>query len=207
MLTESNTQAMLSTLQHDYEFSTKDRFLHHSSICFDLSVVQIFSALTAGATVCIAAAEVRKDPVALAEFMQESAITVSYFTPTFMALLLEFANSTLRKCTDYRVAFFAGETLPPRVAKAFYALETPATIYNTWSPSELVVQTTIEKVDPSSLDDDERIPIGYPMANMRHYIVDENCVPVPAGMVGEIAVGGPQVVSLYPLPQNSSFAC
>ena len=98
--------------------------------------------------------------------MQDASVTVTYFTPTQYALLLEFAESSLRQCSDYRVAFFAGETLPPRVAKAFYELGTPATIYNTWSPSELVVQTTIEKVLPSDLSND-KIPIGYPMSNMR----------------------------------------
>ena len=187
---------MLSTLHHDYEFLAKDRFLHHSSICFDLSVVQIFSALTAGATVYVASAETRKDPAALAKFMAQASITVTYFTPTQYALLLEHAQSSLRRCVNYRIAFFAGETLPLRLAKAFYGLGTAATLYNTWSPSELVVQTTIEKVQPSDLGSDS-IPIGYPMANARHYILDERCNPVPGGVVGEIAVGGPQVGKGY----------
>ncbi len=187
---------MLSTLHHDYKFNARDGFLHHSSICFDLSVVQIFSALTAGATVCVASAAARKDPLLLADFMQRSSVTVTYFTPSQFALLLEYANESLQKCIDYRVAFFAGERLPVRVAKAFYDLQTPAKLYNTWSPSELVVQTTIHK---TSYPDDNcfSIPIGFPMANCRHYIMDSYLNPLPAGLVGEICVGGAQVGAGY----------
>lgn len=187
---------MLSTLHHDYKFDAQDRFLHQSSICFDLSIVQIFSALTAGAKLCIAAVTIRKDPVLLAQFMQTSAVTVTYFTPSQFALLLEYAPEPLKGCGDYRVAFFAGERLPVRVAKAFYDLQTQATLYNTWSPSELVVQTTIHETaypDAESVS----IPIGYPLANCRHYVVDSCLNPLPAGIVGEICVAGAQVGAGY----------
>ena len=187
---------MLSTLHHDYNFNPKDNLLHQSSICFDLSVVQIFSALTAGATVCIASAAVRKDPLLLADFMYRSSVTFTYFTPSQFALLLEYANESLQKCTDYRIAFSAGERLPVRVAKAFYDLKTPAILYNTWSPSELVVQTTVHEVaypDPDCVS----IPIGRPLANCRHYIMDSCLNPLPAGLEGEICVGGVQVGAGY----------
>lgn len=189
---------MLRSLDHDYEFKSTDQFLQHTSICFDLSVVQIFSALCAGATVCVATAAIRKDPQELGNFMAESSVTVTYFTPTQFALLLETCPGALRKCRDYRVAYFAGETLPVRVAKAFYELQTPATLYNTWSPSELVVQTTIHKVTPIDYENPKtNIPIGFPLANCRHYIVDSKLNPLPVGLVGEIAVGGAQVGQGY----------
>ena len=187
---------MLSTLHHDFSFNPADKFLHQSSICFDLSIVQIFSALTSGATVCVASPEVRKDPSLLAKFMRDAEVSVTYNTPTQFALLLESASEDLRQCINYRVAFFAGETLPVRLAKAFYDLKTPATAFNTWSPSELVVQTAIHKVEYPN-DNTTNIPIGLPMANCRHYILDSKMQPLPSSMVGEICVGGAQVGAGY----------
>lgn len=195
-MTQANTQQMLATLNTDYQFTAQDNFLHQSSICFDLSVVQIFSALTAGAQVCVASAETRKDPVALADFMQNASVSVTYFTPTQFALLLEHNSAALRKCKNYRVAYSAGERLPVRVAKAFYDLGTPATLYNTWSPSELVVQTSIQRVEypaPGCIN----IPIGIPMANCRHYVLDSCLNPLPVGFIGELCVGGAQVGAGY----------
>ena len=187
---------MLSTLHHDFNFNPADKFLHQSSICFDLSIVQIFSALTSGGTVCVASPETRKDPSLLAKFMRDAEVSVTYNTPTQFALLLESASEDLRQCINYRVAFFAGETLPVRLAKAFYDLKTPATAYNTWSPSELVVQTAIHKVEYPD-DDTTNIPIGFPVAKCRHYILDSKMQPLPSSMVGEICVGGAQVGADY----------
>ena len=195
-LTHANTQQMLSTMQHDFNFTSADNFLQQSSLCFDLSIVQVFSALTSGATVCAASPQIRKDPGALAKFMVDSETTITYFTPTQFALLIESASESLRQCLKYRVAFFAGETLPVRLAKAFYNLATPATAYNTWSPSELVVQTTIHKVEPPK-DDTATIPIGFPLANCRHYVLDVNKKPLPPLVIGELCVGGAQVGAGY----------
>lgn len=141
---------------------------------------------------CVASAEIRKDPHALATYMQAAQVSITYFTPTQFALLIENAGDILQNMRNYRIAYFAGEKLPVRVAKAFYDLGTPARLYNTWSPSELVVQTTIQYVEYPE-DDTVNIPIGFPMANTRHYILDANANPLPAGVVGEIVVGGAQV--------------
>lgn len=187
---------MLATLNKDYAFSHEDNFLAHTTTSFDLSIVQIFGGLTAGATVSVASWETRKDPVALADFMMREGVSVTYFTPTQFALLMEFNGEALRKCCKYRVAYFAGERLPVRVAKAFYDLGTPATLYNTWSPSELVVQTSISKIDYPG-EGVVSLPIGYPMDNCRHYLLDIKGNPVPAGQIGELVVGGVQVGAGY----------
>ncbi|KAG9238221.1 putative lovastatin nonaketide synthase [Amylocarpus encephaloides] len=208
VLTQSNTQQMLSTLEHDYSFTSNDKFLHQSSMCFDLSIVQIFSALTSGATVCIASTPIRKDPARLAKFIQDTGVTVTYFTPTHFALLIESSAPIFRLCANYRIAFFAGERLSARLVDKFRGLKTPATILNTWSPSELVVQTTIHKVAESETGD-VNIPIGFPMANCRHYILDTQMNPLPAGLIGEICVGGAQVGAGYlnrPEANAASFA-
>ncbi|KAK1445344.1 beta-ketoacyl synthase domain-containing protein [Colletotrichum cuscutae] len=196
LLTEENTHQMLATLNKDYCFTSKDRFLHQSSMSFDLSIVQIYSALTAGATCLIAAWETRKDPHGLASFMATEAVTTTYFTPTQFALLLDLNTEALKKCNNYRVAYFAGERLPVRVARSFYDLKTPATLYNTWSPSELIVQTSIAKIEYPA-DGEVSLPIGFPMDNCRHYILDTKGNPLPAGMVGELVVGGSQVGAGY----------
>ncbi|KAJ3579181.1 hypothetical protein NPX13_g1377 [Xylaria arbuscula] len=195
-LTETNTYHMLSTLHDQFDFSSRDCFLQQASMSFDLSIVQIFSSLTACAKIAVASRDMRKDPSALAQFMAKEDITVTYFTPTQYSLLMETDSEALKRCTNYRVAFFAGERLPVRVAKLFYELGTPATLYNTWSPSEVVVQTTVAKIDYPE-EEETSLPIGFPLNNCRHYILDAKRHPVPLGHIGEIYVGGAQVGDGY----------
>ena len=174
-------------------------------MCFDLSIVEIFSALTCGAAVCIASAQIKGDPESLGHFMKQVSVTVTYFTPTKFALLLEACRESLQQCQDYRIAFLAGERLPARVAERFYNLRLRATMYNTWSPSELVVQTAIYTVPKDITGSMMNIPIGFPMANCAHYIVDTNLNPVPIGIIGEICVGGAQVGRGYINKPNERY--
>ena len=163
---------------------------------FDLSIVQIFGALTSGATVVVASAQVRKDPAHLAKLIKDAGVTVTYFTLIHFALLIEHAANELRQCANYSLAYFAGERLSVRLVNAFHELGLAAQVLNTWSPSEIVVQTAIHKVaNPQSSN--VNIPIGFPMANCHHYVLDANMNPLPPSLVRELCVGGGQVGAGY----------
>lgn len=183
---------MLSTHNEVHAFNTQDTILFHLSMAFDLSVAQIWGSLTSGATMALASRETRQDPVKLSRFMRDAAVTITYFPPTQFALLLEHNVDDLRQCISYRRALFCGECLPVRLVKAIYDLKTPVTIFNQYGPSETTVQTTFHQAPyPSPADRD--IPIGLPIANCSHYVVDRQLRPVPASVIGELCIGGAQV--------------
>ena len=187
---------MLSSHHEVHAFNAQDTILFHSSMSFDLSVAQIWGSLTSGATMALASRETRQDPVRLSRFMRDAAVTITYFPPTQFALLLEHNVDDLRKCISYRRALFCGECLPVCLVKAIYDLKTPVTIFNQYGPSETTVQTTFHQASYPCLADRE-VPIGHPMANCSHYIVDRRLKPVPASVIGELCVGGAQVSRGY----------
>ena len=196
VLSHSNTQAMLSAHNEAHAFSAQDTILFQSSMSFDLSVVQIWGTLTSGATMALASQEARQDPVKLARFMRDAAVTITYFPATQFALLLEHNVEDLRQCVSYRRALFAGEYLPIRLVKAIYDLKTPVTVFNQWGPTETTVQTTSHQASypgPTDLN----LPIGRPLANCSHVVVDRRLRPVPASVVGELCIGGVQVSRGY----------
>ncbi|RAK95330.1 lovastatin nonaketide synthase [Aspergillus ibericus CBS 121593] len=195
-LSQSNVHEMLASMQQHFDFSPRDRFLHQISPSFDLSVVELWSSLTAGARLCIATKATRRNPVLLGEYMRQESVTVTYFTPTQFALVLEHNGDAVAACPEYRIALLCGERLPARLAIAFQRLGTPATLYNCWGPTEAVVQTTIHAVQ-GTVDDQLNIPIGFALGNCRHYIVDECLNPLAPGFIGELCIGGPQVARGY----------
>ena len=187
---------MLSSHNEVHAFNHQDTILFHSSMAFDLSVAQIWGSLTSGATMALASRATREDPVRLSRFMRDAAVTITYFPPTQFALLLEHNADDLRQCMSYRRALFCGECLPVRLVKAIYDLKTPVTIFNQYGPSETTVQTTFHQASyPGPSDHD--LPIGHPIANCSHYVVDRQLRPVPASVIGELCIGGAQVSHGY----------
>ena len=187
---------MLSSHHAVHAFNAQDTILFHSSMSFDLSVAQIWGSLTSGATMALASRETRQDPVRLSRFMRDAAVTITYFPPSQFALLLEHNVDDLRKCISYRRALFCGESLPVRLVNEIYDLKIPVTIFNQYGPSETTVQTTFHQA-PSPCPADREVPIGHPMANCSHYIVDRRLKPVPASVIGELCIGGAQVSRGY----------
>lgn len=191
-----NAQPMLQDIQEEFHFDSHEHFLLATSICFDLSVLQIFTPLLVGATVCISSAATRRDPLLLAQFMKQSSVTFTYFTPSQFAVLVEGAEDELRECSTWRIAFFCGEVLHPRLARQLYSLQTPAVIYNAYGPCEAMVQITLQRVE-RSVSEDQPISIGRPLKHSWCYVMDAGLNPVPAGVIGELCVGGPQVGDSY----------
>ena len=140
----------------------------------------------------LATQSARQDPVKLAHFMRKASVTITYIPATQFALLLEHNSEDLKQCTSYRQALFAGEYLPIHLVKAIYDLGTPVTIFNQWGPTETTAQTTSHKTSypgPGDLN----LPIGFPIKNCSHYVVDRRLNLVPASVIGEVCIGGAQV--------------
>ena len=187
---------MIDAHNAKHGFSQQDRILFHTSPSWDLSVAQVFCALTSGATVALASQNIRKDPTGLARFIEQAEITVTYATPTQLAVLLEYGSESLKNNKRYRLCLVAGEVLPSRLVDAFYALQSPAILYNQYGPSEATVQTTSGTISPRMVSS-SAVPIGYSLANCSHYIVDRNLRPVPPTVAGELCIGGAQVALGY----------
>ncbi|KAK3681229.1 polyketide synthase [Podospora appendiculata] len=194
--THRTTQAMLSTHNTYHQISSADKILSQSSIAFDLSVAQIWGALTSGARLLLAKSNIRKDPSALASFMRRGEVTVTYFPATQFASVIEHNSDDVKACASYRRSIFAGETLPVRLVRAIYDLGTAVKVYNQYGPSETSVQSSSALV-PIPGPEVLTIPVGSPLPNSSHYIVDPAGHPVPATVVGEVYIGGAQVSTGY----------
>jgi amino acid adenylation domain-containing protein len=157
-----------------------DVLLAVTTITFDISVLELFLPLTAGATVVIAEADVTRDGTRLLELLEARRATIMQATPATWRLLLEAGwsgNPELK-------VLCGGETLTCDLASAL--LPRCASLWNMYGPTETTIWSAIERVTT----DDLPPSIGRPIANTQIYILDQQLQPVPAGIRGDLYIGG-----------------
>nr|AFK23390.1 PKS-NRPS hybrid protein [Cordyceps militaris] len=193
MVTFENTETMLCGRQQIHSLGSSDTFLQQSSTSFDISMAQTWGSLTSGATMALAAKEARQDVDELASFIRDAGATMVYMTPTQLAMVLENCSDILKQCHKLRAVSLIGEHLPPRLVSAVYDLGLPSlTVFNEYGPSESTSQNTLYRV-PYPTPSQTTVDIGRPIPNSSAYVLNSRGRPVPAGVSGELCVGGPQV--------------
>ncbi|MFJ9107699.1 amino acid adenylation domain-containing protein [Streptomyces sp. NPDC102283] len=183
----------LLTLQETFGLTTEDRLLLKSPLSFDVSVREVFWALSTGATLVVAEPGRHADPAHLVETVERERVTVVHFVPSMLNVLLETLEGTDR-CPTLRQVMTSGETLPVATANRCREL-LRAELCNMYGPTETTVEMTAFDVRAHS--GTERLPIGAPFPNTRVYVLDEALRPVPRGTVGELYVSGDPVARGY----------
>lgn len=128
-----------------------------------------FIPLANGMTVCMAGEEEIHNPVALAALMQTNHVDMMSCTPSFLANMidLDVMRGPLAKVASYD---FGAEAFPPSLFGKIRAINPGAYIMNGYGPTEATISCTMDVVT-----DPRRITIGRPNANVKAYVVDENC--------------------------------
>lgn len=178
---------LLSSMQKTPGIRPNDVLVAVTTICFDISVLEMFLPLVSGARVAIVPRTVAEDGQALARSLSEHRATLFQATPATYRLLLE---SRWKGVPGLRV-LCGGEPLPRELANAI--LERTAELWNCYGPTETTVWSTVEQIK-------ERvgpISIGRPIENTNLYIVDRRLHRVPFGCIGELLIGGDGVVTGY----------
>ncbi|WP_316820391.1 amino acid adenylation domain-containing protein [Pedobacter gandavensis] len=189
---------LVSWVNHRFNVGSDDRLLFITSMCFDLSVYDIFGILSSGGSLVIAEQKQVNDFNELLYMLQHYQITFWDSVPTTLDFLIRELESTQKEYLQHhlRLVFLSGDwiplALPDRIKGFFPAANvvslggaTEGTIWSNYFP--------IEKIEDSWIS----IPYGKPIANNFFYILDEELQPVPIGEIGELFIGGVGVARGY----------
>lgn len=166
--------------------SVTDRLVAVTTTSFDISVLELFGPLVAGASVVLASHEQARDSALLAKLIAGSGATIMQATPSTWRLLVE-------QGADFPPGFRAligGETLPPDLAEAL--MPEVSALWNLYGPTETTVWSTVFQVTNA-----DAIRIGLPIGNTQLYILDPHGNAVPQGAPGELCIGGDGVALGY----------
>ncbi|HVR99167.1 MAG TPA: amino acid adenylation domain-containing protein, partial [Thermoanaerobaculia bacterium] len=182
----------LSWAQQVYRLDETDAVLQKASFGFDFSVWECFAPLWAGARLVLAEPGRQGDGPYLVRVLREHRVTFVHFVPSMLAAFL--AEEGVETCDSLRQVFSGGEALTPELRDRTLA-RLPAAFDNQYGPTETSVDVTRWTCAPGQ--DPHRVPIGRPIANAQLYVVDPELRPVPAGVAGELLVGGAGVTRGY----------
>ena len=162
------------------------RFLLLASFSFDSSVAGIFWPLCQGGTLILPRPGVAQDPMLIADAISKNGIThLTVLASLYEALLTQARAQDLQ---SLKVAYVGGEVCPPSLPATHRDTLPGAALYNAYGPTENTVWTSVSRVD--GLPGGQRVPIGGPIANAEIYLLDDHLLPVPAGVPGEVHIGG-----------------
>jgi amino acid adenylation domain-containing protein len=150
--------------------------LASTSICFDLSVFELFAPLTSGGKVILA-----QNALALAALPAASQVTLVNTVPSAMAELLRVNGIP---SSVYTISL-AGEPLKSSLVKDIYERTSATKVYDLYGPSEATTYSTFALRTRTGAQ-----TIGRPIVNTQIYILDCNLQPAPIGVSGELHIGG-----------------
>ncbi|MGW1727842.1 amino acid adenylation domain-containing protein [Streptomyces sp. NPDC002306] len=176
----------LQDLRRITQVEPGSRMLAATSINFDVSVFEIFTALTTGASV-----DLVRDVLELAERGPWSGTTISAVPTVFAALLDQITPAPGTAGTpplDVRTVVFAGEALPADLAARVRHTLPGVRVVNAYGQTESFYATA--HTLPDDTPPEGAIPVGQPLANLRAYVLGPELAPLPPGVIGELYVGG-----------------
>lgn len=175
----------------NFSLTSHDRVLCVASLCFDLSVYDIFGLLAAGGVVQIASDDDIHDPEQLTRLLTEYPITFWDSAPAALQQLTPFLHKVPAASSEsLRLVFLSGDWIP---------FSLPGQLRNTFRRAEVIAlggatEATVwsnffrvpDNMDPHWVS----IPYGRPIANARYYVLDDGLLPCPIGVPGDLFIGG-----------------
>lgn len=184
----------------EFELTNKDRVANHAPYNFDLSTLDVFAAVRAGATMVPVPEKLKMFPYQMAEFIADQRISVWYSVPSALIMMQLRGKLGEHNFAALRHILFAGEVMPKPALQAIAGEIAHPQFANLYGPTETNV-CTYHRVTAEELANDEPVPIGRPISDTRLWFLDESGSArdtTQAGTEGgELLVAGPTVTSGY----------
>jgi amino acid adenylation domain-containing protein len=175
--------ALIDWATQVYRQSELSGVLASTSICFDLSIFEMFVPLSCGGKVIIA-----ENLFQLPFLPAANELTLINTVPSLISELLK-AHALPE---NVQTVNLAGEPLSSRLVQQIYSHSSVKRVFDLYGPSETTTYSTF-----TLRRGDGPETIGRPVAGTEIYILDSNLQPVPIGVSGEIFIGGRGVARGY----------
>lgn len=188
MVTHGSLTNLLHSMREHLSIVPSDRVLGITTLSFDIAAVEMYLPLLAGAHLELVSRDELLSPAKLTQHVQQS--TVMQATPSLWRMLVDCGEWTTRG--KHRV-LCGGEALSRQLTREL--AERSEAVWNGYGPTETTIYSSIDEVNGEGEGPYESI--GRATANTQLHILDRCLQPVPAGVTGELFIGGAGVSRGY----------
>lgn len=169
------------------EIKVADTLFSVTTISFDISILELFAPLMAGATLYVASKETLSNPTEVIAELETVQPTVIQATPSFYQMLF---NDGWKGNKSLKV-LCGGDVLGTSLAEKL--VDTCSSLWNMYGPTETTIWSSVKRIENAV----EASNIGSPIHNTEFYILDEALQLLPIGSEGTIYIGGDGLAKGY----------
>ncbi|MCZ2492284.1 D-alanine--poly(phosphoribitol) ligase subunit DltA [Dellaglioa carnosa] len=196
-ISHDNLISYVNWMIEDFSLPERPNILSQAPYSFDLSVMDVYPALTMGGQLSVLPQEVTDNFKVLFQTLPTLDLQVWVSTPSFMDICLLEPTFDADHLPDLSRFLFCGEELTHKTASALKKRFPMAKIFNTYGPTEATVAVSSVEITNDILEAYPRLPIGYSKADTKMVVVNSKNEVVPNGDEGELIIIGPSVSKGY----------
>ncbi|TWJ00647.1 amino acid adenylation domain-containing protein [Mucilaginibacter frigoritolerans] len=189
---------LISWVNKRFNIGSDDRLLFITSMCFDLSVYDIFGILAAGGSLVIAENKEIQDVQALQDMLIKYEITFWDSVPTTLDYLVKDLEQARKgyRYTGLKTIFMSGDWIPVKLPSRLQKFFPKAQVVSLGGATEATVWSNYYIIDQTEKTW-KSIPYGKPIQNNFFYILNKLLNPVSMGEIGDLYIGGVGVARGY----------
>jgi amino acid adenylation domain-containing protein/non-ribosomal peptide synthase protein (TIGR01720 family) len=178
-----NVLALIDWSKSVYSQEDIQGVLASTSVCFDLSVWELFVTLANGGSVIIA-----RNALELPQLPARDQVRLINTVPSAINALQRDGQIP----PSVRIINLAGEPLKQSLVDALYQQSTVEHVYDLYGPSEDTTYSTWTRREAGG-----RANIGRPLKHTASYVLDADLQPVPQGVSAELYLAGAGITRGY----------
>ncbi|HLP45552.1 MAG TPA: amino acid adenylation domain-containing protein, partial [Candidatus Kapabacteria bacterium] len=171
--------------------TTDDRAILTSSFGFDLGYTSIYPSILSGSGLHIVHKETYWVSDELLSYIRRHQITYIKMTPSLFSALVQSSGFSNQNLSRLRLIVLGGEPIKLKDVEKTHALCRHIQIMNHYGPTETTIGCVAQFIDFNKFDEYKEKPtIGYPIDNMKIFILDKGLNFLPIGVPGELIISG-----------------
>jgi amino acid adenylation domain-containing protein len=195
MATHQATLNRFAWMWQTFPFTADEVACQKTAVGFVDAIWEIFGPLLAGVPLLMLPDGAVKDPRSLVGLLARHKVTRLLVVPSLLQILFESRIDLASELPGLRWWFASGERLSGDLAEQFDDLLPDACLINLYGSSEVAGDITYAVRTRDEPPGD--VPIGWPIANCRAYVLDRHFRLAPPGVVGDLYVAGPNLARGY----------